>query len=102
MDRQRLTTERYVDQMRDSLEKETERREFGVLVSVIVILVGIDHAVAELSHRTSVDISSQSFSWGALLSFGGVFVLAALLLLLLRVDREELPGEDPELAAATS
>lgn|GEM_PF-1778271 len=70
MDRQRRTTDRFVESLRDSLQQERERREFGILVSVIVILVGIDHAVAELSHRTNVDISSQSFSWGALLAFG--------------------------------
>jgi len=39
---------------------------------------------------------------GALLSFGGVFVLAALLLSRLRVDSEGVPHEGPELSAARS
>ena len=39
---------------------------------------------------------------GALLSFGFVFVLAALLLLLLRIDHEDLPGKERGPVPATS
>lgn len=69
MDRQRALSDRQIGILRRSQQQERERREFGVFFSVIVILVGIDHAVAELSRNARVDVTSQTFSWGALLVF---------------------------------
>jgi CRP-like cAMP-binding protein len=69
MDRQRALSDRQIAILRRSQQQEKERREFGVFFSVIVILVGIDHAVAEISRDPRVDVTSQTFSWGALLFF---------------------------------
>ena len=69
MDRQRELSDRQVAILRKSEQQERERREFGVFFSVIVVIVGFDHAVAALAREPGISITSQTFSWGALLTF---------------------------------
>jgi membrane protease YdiL (CAAX protease family) len=69
MDRQREVSDRHVAFLRKSEQHERERREFGVFFSVIVVIVGFDHAIAEIARMPAISITSQGFSWGALLTF---------------------------------
>lgn len=69
MDRQRRLSDRQVAILRRSEQQERERREFGIFFSVVVVIVGLDHAIAEIARDPRISVTSQSFSWGALLSF---------------------------------
>jgi len=69
MDRQRQLSDRQVEILRKSEQQERERREFGVFFSVVVVIVGFDHAIAEIARDPRISITSQGFSWGALLTF---------------------------------
>jgi len=69
MDRQRRLSDRQVAILRRSEQQERERREFGIFFSVVVVIVGLDHAIAEIARDPRISIASQGFSWGALLSF---------------------------------
>ena len=70
MRRQQLISERQVEMAHENRRFEAERREFGVLFSVIVVLVGVYQAVGELVRHRAVNPDSQLFDWIALLAFG--------------------------------
>ncbi|MEM6931607.1 MAG: hypothetical protein AAF602_32045, partial [Myxococcota bacterium] len=48
---------------------ETDRREFGVFVSVMVALFGVFQALDALVERGTLEVGTLAFSWGGLLAF---------------------------------